>query len=73
MILSIYQLCSKEKNADRETYLFMRRILDRRHGLDVVTSLFSKAIHTAKRYLQRSPAHNEEPLQKKAKESKRQV
>jgi hypothetical protein len=57
MILWIYQLYSKEKDVDKETYLFMRRILDRGHSLDNITILFSKAILNVKKYLQRSPAH----------------
>ena len=62
MILRIYQLWSKEKDVDRDTYLFMRRILDHGHSLGNITFLFSKAILNAKPYLQRSPDHREELL-----------
>ena len=56
MILQIYQLCSKETDVDREMYLFTRRVLDRGHSLDDITTLFSKAINNVKKNLQLSPA-----------------
>ena len=47
MILRIYQLSSKETDVDREMHVFMRRILNRGHNLDEITTLFSKAIINA--------------------------
>ena len=73
MILRTYQLCSKSKDVDRETYLFMRRILDLGHSLNNITILFSKAILNTKKYLQRSPARTKEFLQQKEQTAKRQV
>ena len=73
MILQIHQLYTKETDVDREMYLFMRRILDRGHNLDKITTIFSKAITNAKQYLRQSPAHRKEILHKKTQAAKRQV
>ena len=73
MILQIHQLCTKEIDVDREMYLFMRRILNRGHNLDKITTLFSKAIINAKQYLRRSPARRKELLYQKTQAAKRQV
>ena len=73
MVLRIHQLCTKEKDVDREIYLFMRRVLDRGHNLDEIKTIFSHAITNAKRYIRRSPARRKELLLEKAQAAKRQV
>jgi hypothetical protein len=73
MILQIYQLCSKETDVDREMHLFMRKTLDRGNNLDEITTLFSKAIINAKKYLRRSPARRKALLHQEEQAAKRQV
>jgi len=73
MVLRIHQLCTKEKDVDREIYLFMRRVLDRGHNLDEIKAIFSHAITNAKRYIRRSPARRKELLLEKAQTAKRQT
>ena len=51
MVLQIHQLCTKEMDVDKEMYLFVRRVLDRRHNLDENKTIFSNAITNAKQYL----------------------
>ena len=54
-------------------YLFTKRILDRDHNLDEITTLFSKAIINTKKYHQQSPAHRKELLHQKEQAAKRLV
>ena len=51
----------------------MKRILDRGHNLDEITTIFSKAIINAKQYLRRSPARRRELLHRKTTTMQRQV
>ena len=65
MILRIHQLCSKETDVNREIYLFTRRILDRGHNLDEITTLFSRTIINTKKYFHGSqPTGNNSCIRK---------
>ena len=72
-VLRIYQLCSRQKDIDKEIGLFMHRILDRGYNLQQITPLFAQAIENAKRYLSRSNEYRLYLKKKKASAAKRQV
>ena len=72
-VLCIYQLCSRQKDIDREICLFIHCILDRGYNLQQITPLFAKAIENAKRYLSRSNEYCLYLKKKKASAAKCQV
>jgi len=72
-ILRIFQLCSRDKDIDKELSLFYERLLDRGHQQSTILPLFEKAISNAIKYLSQNEAYRQQQKAIRAKSSKRRV
>ena len=73
MILRIHQLCSKAEDIDKETHLFISRILDRGYDLDKIKPLIIQAIRNAESYTTKTKQQRNKLKEKEAAASKQQV
>eukprot|EP00804_Cyclotella_cryptica_P027404 CCRYP_008835-RB/>CCRYP_008835-RB protein AED:0.21 eAED:0.21 QI:0/-1/0/1/-1/0/1/0/271 len=54
-ILPIHSLCSTQREIQKNTHAFYKRLMDRGHPEATITPLFRKATHNALQYMARSP------------------